>query len=80
MPRHLRQHLRRGGAAQGVARVQRAAQAQHGVHVFFNRGIEGLQPLNLDLSSLVIFDTILSERNIPRAAERLALAQPTVRT
>jgi DNA-binding transcriptional LysR family regulator len=29
---------------------------------------------------LVIFDTILSERDIPRAAERLALAQPTVRT
>jgi DNA-binding transcriptional LysR family regulator len=37
-----------------------------------------LQPLNLDLNLLVIFDTILSERNISRAAERLSLAQPTV--
>ena len=34
--------------------------------------------LNLDLNLLVIFDTILTERNISRAADRLELAQPTV--
>ncbi len=34
--------------------------------------------LNLDLNLLVIFDTILAERNISRAADRLELAQPTV--
>lgn len=34
--------------------------------------------LNLDLNLLVIFDTVLAERNISRAAQRLALAQPTV--
>ena len=37
-----------------------------------------LQDLNLDVNLLVIFDTILSERNISVAAERLELAQPTV--
>ena len=33
---------------------------------------------NVDLSLLLIFDTIYTERNISRTAERLDLAQPTV--
>ncbi len=37
-----------------------------------------VRDLNLDINLLVIFDTILSERNISLAAERLELAQPTV--
>ncbi|MGL4408375.1 MAG: LysR family transcriptional regulator [Zoogloea sp.] len=34
--------------------------------------------LHLDLNLLLVFETILAERNISRAAERLDLAQPTV--
>lgn len=33
---------------------------------------------NLDLNLLVVFDTLYQEQNVTRAAERLALTQPTV--
>ena len=38
----------------------------------------GAGDLRLDLNLLLIFDTIFSERNISRAAQRLEMAQPTV--
>ena len=43
MPRDLCPHLRRRGTAQGVAGIQRAAQAQHVIHVFFDLRVELLQ-------------------------------------
>lgn len=43
MPRDLRRHLGRRGAAERVAGVQAAAQAQDIVDVLFDRGVEALQ-------------------------------------
>ena len=33
---------------------------------------------NIDLNLLVVFDALFDERNVTRAADRLALTQPTV--
>ena len=43
VPRNLRPHLRRCGAAQRISGIQRAAQAQNVIHVFFNFRMELLQ-------------------------------------
>ena len=43
VPRHLQAHLRRRGAAQHIAGVQRAAQAEHFIHIVLNRAVVLLQ-------------------------------------
>lgn len=47
-------------------------------HEYFYLFIEYINMENLDFKLLTIFDSILAERSISRAANRLNLAQPTV--
>ena len=54
VPLDLRLHLRGGGAAQGIAGVEAAAQAEHVVHVFVDGGVEFLQHVQRQLRQVAL--------------------------
>jgi hypothetical protein len=43
MARNLRPNLDGRGSTQGIARIERAVEAQAVVYVFFNRGVKALE-------------------------------------